>query len=199
MACAEQGPRCTWRAFPPPSAQGRSSPARRTACAPFCASSTAPRSSSRFSDTADATSFSSVAAKAANLAQIISTVRSSGYLIVQEYVAAAARGDKRVLLLAGVPLEVGERVAVYRRLHASDDMPQQHAPGRLAPAMPAESGRTRTVRNHPSAPHGRRAVLRRTGHRGQARSSRSTSSRRVGCTTCTSFTEWISPMPPSPI
>jgi glutathione synthase len=58
----------------------------------------------------------------ANLAQIISTVRGSGYLIVQEYVAAAARGDKRVLLLAGVPLEVHGRVAVYRRLHASDDM-----------------------------------------------------------------------------
>jgi len=58
----------------------------------------------------------------ANLAQIISTVRSSGYLIVQEYVAAAARGDKRVLLLAGVPIECDGRVAVYRRLHASDDM-----------------------------------------------------------------------------
>jgi glutathione synthase len=58
----------------------------------------------------------------ANLAQIISTVRSSGYLMVQEYVAAAARGDKRVLLLAGVPLETSGRVAVYRRLHASDDM-----------------------------------------------------------------------------
>jgi glutathione synthase len=58
----------------------------------------------------------------ANLAQIISTVRSSGYLIVQEYVAAAARGDKRVLLLAGVPIEADGRVAVYRRLHASDDM-----------------------------------------------------------------------------
>jgi glutathione synthase len=41
----------------------------------------------------------------ANLAQIISTVRGNGYIIVQEYVAAAARGDKRVLLLAGVPIE----------------------------------------------------------------------------------------------
>jgi glutathione synthase len=58
----------------------------------------------------------------ANLAQIISTVRSSGYLIVQEYVAAAARGDKRVLLLAGIPLEIEGHAAVYRRLHASDDM-----------------------------------------------------------------------------
>jgi glutathione synthase len=58
----------------------------------------------------------------ANLSQILSTVRSSGYLIAQEYIAAAARGDKRVLLLAGTPLESDGRVAVYRRLHASDDM-----------------------------------------------------------------------------
>jgi glutathione synthase len=58
----------------------------------------------------------------ANLAQIISTVRGSGYLIVQEYVAAAARGDKRVLLIAGSPLETKGRVAVYRRIHAGDDM-----------------------------------------------------------------------------
>jgi glutathione synthase len=58
----------------------------------------------------------------ANLAQIISTVRSSGYLIAQEYIAAAARGDKRVLMLAGIPLEADGHVAVYRRLHASDDI-----------------------------------------------------------------------------
>ncbi len=56
-----------------------------------------------------------------NLAQIISTVGSSGYLIVQEFIAAAARGDKRVLLLAGLPLEAGGCTAVYRRLHARDE------------------------------------------------------------------------------
>ncbi len=58
----------------------------------------------------------------ANLPQIISTVRSTGYLIAQEYIPAAARGDKRVLLLAGVPLEADGSVAVYRRLHPRDDM-----------------------------------------------------------------------------
>ena len=58
----------------------------------------------------------------ANLPQIISTVRARGYLIAQEYVAEAARGDKRVLLLAGVPLEEDGHVAAYRRVHASDDM-----------------------------------------------------------------------------
>jgi glutathione synthase len=58
----------------------------------------------------------------ANLAQIIATVRASGYLIVQEFVAEAARGDKRVLLCAGAPLEAGGHVAVYRRVHAGDDL-----------------------------------------------------------------------------
>jgi len=58
----------------------------------------------------------------ANLSQIISTVRSSGYLLVQEYVSEAARGDKRVLLVGGVPLAADGRVAVYRRLHSSEDM-----------------------------------------------------------------------------
>jgi glutathione synthase len=58
----------------------------------------------------------------ANLAPIIATVRTSGYLIVQEYIKAAARGDKRVILLAGAPLDVAGRVAAYRRLHASDDL-----------------------------------------------------------------------------
>jgi glutathione synthase len=57
-----------------------------------------------------------------NLSQIIAAVRGSGYLIVQEYVAAAARGDKRVLLVAGVPLEAAGQVAVYRRVHADDDL-----------------------------------------------------------------------------
>jgi len=58
----------------------------------------------------------------ANLAQIISAVQSEGYLIVQEYLPAAERGDKRVLMVGCVPLRVGERVAAYRRVHAKDDM-----------------------------------------------------------------------------
>ena len=57
-----------------------------------------------------------------NLAQIISTVRASGYLMVQEYIVAAARGDKRVLLFAGAPLGSGGHLSVYRRIHADDDL-----------------------------------------------------------------------------
>ena len=58
----------------------------------------------------------------ANLAQIISAVQSEGYLIVQEYLPAAEKGDKRVLMVGGIPLQAGERVAAYRRVHPRDDM-----------------------------------------------------------------------------
>lgn len=58
----------------------------------------------------------------ANLAQIISAVQSDGHLIVQEYLPAAEKGDKRVLLVGGVPLRVDSRYAVYRRLHPKDDI-----------------------------------------------------------------------------
>lgn len=57
-----------------------------------------------------------------NLAPIISTIRDTGYLIVQEYVPAAEQGDKRVILLAGTPLQAEGRIAVYRRLHPPDDI-----------------------------------------------------------------------------
>jgi glutathione synthase len=58
----------------------------------------------------------------ANLPQIISTVRRAGYVIVQEYLSAAAKGDKRVLLLGGAPLSVGETVAAYKRMRPKDDI-----------------------------------------------------------------------------
>src|SRR3954470_19775486 len=58
----------------------------------------------------------------ANLPQMISTVRRAGYVIVQEYLSAAAKGDKRVLLLGGAPLSVGETVAAYKRMRPKDDI-----------------------------------------------------------------------------
>jgi glutathione synthase len=59
--------------------------------------------------------------QAANLAQMISTVRKDGYLVVQEYLPAVARGDKRVLLLGGVPIRVGHTFAAYKRMRPKDD------------------------------------------------------------------------------
>ncbi len=71
----------------------------------------------------------------ANLPQMISTVRGQDYLIVQEYLPAAARGDKRVLLLAGAPMEVGGRFAAYKRMRTRDDIRNNmHVGGARRPA-----------------------------------------------------------------
>lgn len=78
----------------------------------------------------------------ANLAQMISTVRSQGYLIVQEYLAAVAKGDKRVLLLGGAPVEVGGRFAVYKRMRPRDDIRNNmHVGGARKPAGLGEAER----------------------------------------------------------
>jgi glutathione synthase len=58
----------------------------------------------------------------ANLAQMISTVRRDGYVIVQEYLAAVTKGDKRVLLVGGGVLRAGGHVAAYRRMRPKDDI-----------------------------------------------------------------------------
>jgi glutathione synthase len=57
----------------------------------------------------------------ANLAQIIATVKSDGYLIVQEYLPAVTKGDKRVLLLGGAPILVDGQWAAYKRMRPKDD------------------------------------------------------------------------------
>lgn len=51
-----------------------------------------------------------------NINQIIATVRKSGYLMVQEYLPAVKRGDKRLLLLNGSPIFLGDRAAIYKRI-----------------------------------------------------------------------------------
>ncbi|HVX95196.1 MAG TPA: glutathione synthase [Polyangia bacterium] len=58
----------------------------------------------------------------ANLPQMISTVRRDGYVIVQEFLPAVSKGDKRVLLLGGAPLRIGDTVAAYRRMRPRDDI-----------------------------------------------------------------------------
>jgi glutathione synthase len=78
----------------------------------------------------------------ANLAQIISTVKDQGYLIVQEYLPAVSKGDKRVLLLAGEPLVVDGHYAAYRRMRPKDDIRNNmHVGGARKPATLSESER----------------------------------------------------------
>ena len=61
-------------------------------------------------------------AERVNLAQIIATVKSEGYLIVQEYLPAVTKGDKRVLLLGGAPILVDGHWAAYKRMRPKDDI-----------------------------------------------------------------------------
>jgi glutathione synthase len=57
-----------------------------------------------------------------NVNQMIATVRKDGYVIAQEYLPAVARGDKRVLLLAGEPIRFGKHAAAYKRMRPKDDI-----------------------------------------------------------------------------
>lgn len=51
-----------------------------------------------------------------NINQIISAVSKSGYVMVQEFLPAVKKGDKRLLLLNGSPIFVGKQAAIYRRM-----------------------------------------------------------------------------------
>jgi glutathione synthase len=58
----------------------------------------------------------------ANVAQMVSTVRRDGYVMVQEYLPAVTKGDKRVLLVGGNVCSIGGTVAAYRRMRPKDDI-----------------------------------------------------------------------------
>jgi glutathione synthase len=78
----------------------------------------------------------------ANLSQIIATVKSQGYLIVQEYLPAVTRGDKRVLLLGGAPMLVGGQWAAYKRMRPKDDIRNNmHVGGARKPGGLSEAER----------------------------------------------------------
>ena len=57
-----------------------------------------------------------------NLNQIIEAIGRDGYIIAQAYVAAAKRGDIRLFLMNGEPLQLGGKYAALRRVAAKDDI-----------------------------------------------------------------------------
>ena len=66
-----------------------------------------------------------------NLNQMIESISRDGYIIAQEYVPAAKRGDVRLFLMNGRPLQLGERYAALRREQAKDDIRSNiHAGGK---------------------------------------------------------------------
>jgi glutathione synthase len=70
-----------------------------------------------------------------NLNQIIDTLSRDGYVIAQAYVAEAEKGDIRLFLMNGVPLQVNGKYAAMRRVSAKDDVRSNiHAGGKARAA-----------------------------------------------------------------
>lgn len=57
-----------------------------------------------------------------NLKQIIEAVSRDGYVVTQEFLPEAAKGDVRVFLMNGDPLVRDGRVAAFRRVNAGPDL-----------------------------------------------------------------------------
>ncbi len=75
-----------------------------------------------------------------NLNQMIEAIGRDGYIIAQAYVPAAKKGDVRLFLMNGQPLQIGGKYAALRRVAASDDIRSNiHAGGK---AEAVEIGKT---------------------------------------------------------
>lgn len=57
----------------------------------------------------------------ANLNQIIDALSEDGYIIAQEYLPAAAKGDTRLFLMNGAPLKYKNKYAAFRRDNTDED------------------------------------------------------------------------------
>jgi glutathione synthase len=70
-----------------------------------------------------------------NLNQMIEALSRDGYIVVQEYLAAAKEGDTRIFVMNGRPLERDGQFAAFRRINESTDMrSNMHAGGEAHPA-----------------------------------------------------------------
>ena len=60
--------------------------------------------------------------KGQNLNQIIETIVRDGFVVAQEYLEDAEKGDVRLFVMNGRPLEVDGEVAAFRRVNDDDDV-----------------------------------------------------------------------------
>ena len=75
-----------------------------------------------------------------NLNQMIEALGRDGYMIAQEYLAAAHEGDTRLFMMNGRPLRYRGKYAAFRRVRSGDDMRSNvHAGGKLRQAEITES------------------------------------------------------------
>jgi len=70
-----------------------------------------------------------------NLNQIVQALSKDGYIIAQEYLQEAEKGDTRLFLMNGEPLKYKGKYAAFRRLRKSDDVRSNvHVGGTIAKA-----------------------------------------------------------------
>ena len=70
-----------------------------------------------------------------NLNQMVESLIRDGYVIVQEYLPAAAEGDTRLFLMNGRPLTYKGKYAAFQRVRSGDDMRSNiHVGGKLREA-----------------------------------------------------------------
>jgi glutathione synthase len=75
-----------------------------------------------------------------NLNQMIDAVSRDGYVIAQEYLPAAARGDMRLFMMNGKPLKLNSKYAAFARRRGGGDMRSNiHAGGKVAKVQPTEA------------------------------------------------------------
>ena len=80
------------------------------------------------------------ASSKSNLNQMIEAIGRDGYIIAQAYVPAAKKGDIRLFLMNGRPLEVDGKYAALRRVASKDDIRSNIHAGGTAEAV--EIGKT---------------------------------------------------------
>jgi glutathione synthase len=70
-----------------------------------------------------------------NVNQMIEALTRDGYVIAQEYLAAASEGDTRLFVMNGRPFRYRGKYAAFRRVRSGDDMRSNiHAGGKLREA-----------------------------------------------------------------
>ena len=72
---------------------------------------------------------------AANLNQMIESISRDGYIIAQSYVPEADKGDIRLFLLNGEPLEIDGKYAALRRVSSKEDIRSNIHAGGTATAV----------------------------------------------------------------
>jgi glutathione synthase len=78
--------------------------------------------------------------EASNLNQMIDAVSRDGYVIAQEYLPAAARGDLRMFMMNGEPLRHKDKYAAFARRRGNGDMRSNiHAGGKVAKGQPTDA------------------------------------------------------------